>query len=86
MTLLIKNGGYAFLARLDLMFSMSLLKEFQSLKILNDLSIRHLITLTLNENDVNLLKLKRSPVQVDRFKLSYLLNFLILISTSLQNP
>ena len=31
MTLSIKmDGGYAFLIRLDLMFSMSLLKEFQS--------------------------------------------------------
>ena len=68
------------------MFSMSLLKEFQLLKILNDLSIRLLITLILNENDVNLLNLKRSPVQVDGFKLSYLLNFLIFTSTSLQNP
>ena len=68
------------------MFSMSLLKEFQLLKILNDLSIRLLITLILNENDVNLLNLKRSPVQVDGFKLSYLLSFLILTSTSLQNP
>ena len=28
MTFLIKNGGYAFLIRLDLMFSMSLWKEF----------------------------------------------------------
>ena len=68
------------------MFSMSLLKEFQLSKILNDLSIRLLITLILNENDVNLLNLKRSPVQVDGFKLSYLLSFLILTSTSLQNP
>ena len=43
MTLLIKNGGYAFLIRLDLMSSMSLLEEFQLLQILSDLSIRHLI-------------------------------------------
>ena len=43
MTLSIKNGGYAFLIRLDLMFSMSLWKEFQLLQILNDLSIRYLI-------------------------------------------
>ena len=61
MTLSIKNGGYAFLIRLDLMFSMSLWKEFQ-LQILNDLSIRHLIKLILYENDVKLLKFKRSPV------------------------
>ena len=33
MTLLIKNGGYAFLIRLDLMLSMSLWKEIQSLQI-----------------------------------------------------
>ena len=40
MSLLIKNGGYAFVTGLDLMFSMSLWKEFQLLQILNDLSIR----------------------------------------------
>ena len=62
MTLLVKNGEYAFLIRLDLMFSMSLWKEFQLLQILNDLSIKHLITLVLYENDVKLLKFKRSPV------------------------
>ena len=44
------------------MFSMSLLKEFQLLQILNKLSIRHLIKLMLYENDVKLLKFKRSPV------------------------
>ena len=62
MTLSIKNGRYAFLIRLYLMFSMSLWKEFQLLQILNDLSIRHLIKLILYENDVKLLKFKRSPV------------------------
>ena len=62
MTLPIKNGGYTFLIRLGLMFSMSLWKEFQLLQILNDLSIRHLIKLILYENDVKLLKFKRSPV------------------------
>ena len=62
MTLSIKNGGYTFLIRLDLMFSMSLSKEFQLLQILNGLSIRHLIKLILYENDVKLLKFKRSPV------------------------
>ena len=62
MTLSIKNGGYAFLIRLDLMFFMSSWKEFQLLQILNDLSIRHLIKLILYENDVKLLKFKRSPV------------------------
>ena len=62
MTLSIKNGGYAFLIRLDLMFSMSLWKEFQLLQILNDLSIRHLIKLILHENNVNFLKFKRSPL------------------------
>ena len=64
MTLSIKNGGYAFLIRLDLMFSMSLWKEFQLLQILNDLSIRHLIKLILYENDVKLLKFKGSLVKV----------------------
>ena len=62
MNLSIKNGGYAFSIRLDLMFSMSLWKEFQSLQILNDLSIRHLIKLSLYENDVKLLKFERRPV------------------------
>ena len=55
MTLSIKNGGYAFVIRLDLMFSISLSKEFQLLQILNDLSIKHLI---LYETDVKLLKFK----------------------------
>ena len=54
MTLSIKNGGYAFLIRLGLMF--------QLLQILNNLSIRHLIKLILYENDVKPLKFKRSPV------------------------
>ena len=62
MTLLIKNDGYAFLIRFDLMFSRSLWKDFQLLQILYDLYIRHLIKLILYENDVKLLKFKRSPV------------------------
>ena len=62
MTLSSKNGGYVFLLRLDLMFSISLWKEFQLLQILNDLSIKHLIKLILYENNVKLLKFKRSPV------------------------
>ena len=62
MTFSIKNDEYVFLIRLDLMFSMLLWKDFQVLKILNDLSIRHLIKLLiLYENDVKLLKLKGSP-------------------------
>ena len=60
MTLSIKNGGYAFLIRLDLMFPLSLWKEFQLVQILNDPSIRHLIKLILYENDVKLIKIKRS--------------------------
>ena len=36
MTLPIKNGGHAFLIRLNLMFSMLLWEEFQLLQILND--------------------------------------------------
>ena len=43
MTLSIKNGEYSFLIRLDLMYTMTLWKEFQLSQILNDLSIRHLI-------------------------------------------
>ena len=62
MTLLIKDGGYPFLIRLFLMFSMSLWKESQLLQILNDLSIRYLIKLSLYENDEKLWKFKRSPV------------------------
>ena len=62
MTLSIKNGGYAFLIRLDLMFSMSLWKEFQLLQIFNDISIRRLTKLILYENDVKLLKFKRGSV------------------------
>ena len=54
MTLLIKNGRYAFLIRLDLMFSMLFWKEFQLLQILNDLSIKHLMKRILYENDVKL--------------------------------
>ena len=62
MTLSVKNGGYAFLIRLDLMLSVSLRKEFYLLQILKDLSIKHLIRLILYENDVKLLKFKRRPV------------------------
>ena len=62
MTLLIKNGGYAYLIRLDLMLSMSLWKEFQSLQILNDLSIQLLIKLVLYENNEKPLKYKRRLV------------------------
>ena len=60
MTSWIKNGEYAFLIRLDLMFSMSLWKEFQLLQIY-DHSIKHLIKISLYENNVKLLKLERSP-------------------------
>ena len=60
MVLSIRNGGYAFLIRLDLMFSVPLWKEFQLLQILNDLSNKHLIKLILHENDLKLLKFKRS--------------------------
>ena len=40
---------------------MSLCKKFQLLQILNDLFMKHLIKLILYENDVKLLKFKRSP-------------------------
>ena len=62
MNLWIMNEGYAFLIRLGLILSMSLLKECQLLQILNDLSIKHLIKLILYENDGNVLKLKRRSV------------------------
>ena len=64
MPLSIKNDGYAFLIRLDLMLSMSLWKEFQLVQILNDLSTKHLIKLILYGNDVKLLKFKKRPVWV----------------------
>ena len=62
MTLSMKYGGYAFLTRLDLMFSTSLWKEFLLLQILNDLSIKHLIKVILYENDGKLLKFKKNSV------------------------
>ena len=63
MTLSIKNGGYAFLIKLDyLKFSMSLGKELKLLQILNDLAINYLIKLILYENDVKHLKFKTSLV------------------------
>ena len=57
MTLPIKNGGYGFLIRPDLMFTISLWKEFQLLQILKDLSMRHLIELTLYEKWCKTLKI-----------------------------
>ena len=62
MPLSIKNGRYAFLITLELMFSASLRKEFQLLQILDDLSLTHLIKLSLYENDVKLLKFQRNSV------------------------
>ena len=38
---------------------MSLWKNLQLLKILNDLSVKHLLKLILNENDVKLWKLRK---------------------------
>ena len=51
MNLSIKNGGYAFLMRLDC---------YKLLQILNDLSIRHFNKVGLYENDIKLWKFKRS--------------------------
>ena len=62
MTLSIKNGGYTILITLDLIFPMSLWKESQVSKSLNDLSNKHLIKLILYSNDVKFLKFKRCPV------------------------
>ena len=56
MTLLIKNGAYPFLIRLDLILSVSLWKEFQLLQMLDDLSVKDFIKLILYENDVKFLK------------------------------
>ena len=47
MTLSIKNGGYTFLIRLDLMFYLSSWKEIQLLEILNEL--------ILQKNDVKMM-------------------------------
>ena len=47
MTLSIKNGGYTFLIRLDLMFYVSSWKEIQLLEILNEL--------ILQKNDVKMM-------------------------------
>ena len=67
MTLSIKNGGYAFLISLDLIFSvfMEVFPIVTNFKQPFFLSIKHLIKLILDENDVKLLKFKRSPVKVD---------------------
>ena len=62
MILLIKNGGYATLIRLDLMLSKSLWRKFRLIQILSDLSAKHLIKLMLYENDVKRLKFKRRHV------------------------
>ena len=56
MTLSIKNVGYTFLIRLDLMFSLSLVKEFELLQILKNLSIKYLIRLILYDSDLKLLR------------------------------
>ena len=56
MTLSIKNVGYTFLIRLDLMFSLSLVKEFELLQILINLSIKYLIRLILYDSDLKLLR------------------------------
>ena len=83
MTLSIKNGGYAFLIRLDLMFSMSLWKEFQLLETLNDLSIKRLIKLILYESDVKLLKFRREPnceMNTSRKAMEWLICFSIINS------
>ena len=76
MTLSIENVGYTFLIRLDLMFSLSLLKEFELLQILNNLSIKYLIRLILYDNDLKLLRnsqvqdLELCMVQLKSIKLS----------------
>ena len=62
MILSINSGGYAFLIKLNLMFSMPLWKELQLSQILNSLSNKYLIKLILYENDVKLWKFKKSPV------------------------
>ena len=61
MTLSIKNGGYTFLVRLDLIFPMSLWREFQWLQVLNDLSMKHLINIISNENKGKLSNLRETP-------------------------
>ena len=70
MTLSIKNGGYAFLIRLDLMFSMSLLKV---VPVITD--FKRPIYQTFNSTNLiwkwwRTLKFKRSPVWVDLWYVS----------------
>ena len=76
MTLSIKNVGYTFLIGLDLMFSLSLVKEFELLQILNNLSIKYLIRLIIYDSDLKLLRnsqvqdLELCMVQLKSIKLS----------------
>ena len=50
--------GYAYLINLNLMFSMSLWKEFQLLQTLNGLFVKRLVKLILCVKDIELLKFK----------------------------
>ena len=68
MTLSTKKSGYAFLIRLDLMFPMSLWKEFQLLHILNDLSIKNSIELVWYKNDVKIAEKYRYRSICNMFK------------------
>ena len=58
MTSSIKNGRYAFLIRLDFQ------SHYERSSVITNFKqpIKHLIKLILYENDVKLLKFKRSPV------------------------
>ena len=56
MTLSIKNGGYAFLTRLNVFYV--IMKRVPIVKTFIDLSNKNLIKLILYENDVKLLRLK----------------------------
>ena len=62
MTLSIKNCGYAVLIKLHLCFLCYYEKSSNCKKILDDLSVKLLITLILHENDEKFLKLKGSPI------------------------
>ena len=70
MTLSIKNGGYAFFDMHKTRFNffyvfMEVVPIVINFKQPFFLSVKHLIKLILDENDVKLLKFKRSPVKVD---------------------
>ena len=62
MTFLIKNDGYTFLIRLDLMFFYVIMKGVPIITNFKQRIHQHVIKLMFCENDLKLLKFKGSPV------------------------